>query len=454
MMEWSKLLTRQRLSKKETEDAKSESGRTCFQKDYDRLVFSSPFRRLKDKTQVFSLSNNDYVRTRLIHSLEVSCVGRSLGTIVGSHIIERHKKELEDFQASDFGDIVAAACLAHDIGNPPFGHTGEDAISAAFKSWHNSEKNLGTEDFTDEQKKDLENFEGNAQGFRILTRLERFPTFGGMQLTCPTLAAFTKYPKVQYIPKEHLKGHIGKKSVTKYGFFQSEKDLFAEVAQTVGLLPRHDKFAWWARHPLVFLVEAADDICYRIVDLEDGHRMNYIPYNDTQTLLNNIAQLSNLNTSADTDREKIKRLRGEAINKLAIEMTDLFLEHEQDILAGTFDDDLISLSTNFNNLKAIQEKTREKVYLDARVLEIQVAGYEVIDKLFAHFVNVTLPTNEKNDFIKKKNELLKAMLPSKYSPADNESLYRKILKITDYISGMTDSFATNLFQQLKGISLS
>lgn len=448
-MKWPQLLTRQRLGKNKPEDL-DKGGRTCFQRDYDRLVFSSPFRRLKDKTQVFSLSKHDYVRTRLIHSLEVSCVGRSLGTLVGHEIIQRHI--LKDFSASDFGDIVSAACLAHDIGNPPFGHAGEDAISAAFKSWYSDAESSEEHYLTDAQKEDLKNFEGNAQGFRLLARLEMATNDGGMQLTCPTLATFTKYPRESHIPKESLKNYTGK-SIAKYGFFQSEKELFTEVAKTVGLIRRNEQVAWWARHPLAFLVEAADDICYHIVDLEDGHRMGYIPYAEAQTLLNNIAQRSDIGEGTHSNEEKIKHLRAIAINKLIEEAYKIFLDYESDLLAGTFDCDLVSLSSHLSNLKAIKDKTREKVYLDPEVVGIQIAGYEVIDKLFKNFVKVTLHTSQEDDDFKKKNDLLKEMLPQKYRPVENESWYRKILKITDYISGMTDSYATTLFQQLKGISL-
>jgi len=437
MMEWQKLLTRQRLGKDAPDDP--VIARTSFQRDCDRLVFSFPFRRLKDKTQVFSLSKNDYIRTRLIHSIEVSCVGRSLGTLVGYEIKNRH--ELKEFSASDFGDIVSAACLAHDIGNPPFGHAGEDAIRSGFKSWYDTAK----QHLTNIEKADLDLFEGNAQGFRILTHLEMRARIGGMQLTCPTLAAFTKYPKESLIPADILNGYTGK-SVTKYGFFQSEKDLFAMVADTVGLIRRHPESAWWARHPLTFLVEAADDICYHIVDLEDGYRMGYIPFTTTKDLLNEIAQHSNLEQNAESQEEKIKFLRGIVINNLIEEVAEIFLEHEQDILSGRLDCELVSLSTYANSLKEIQNETQNRVFIDPDIIGMQLAGYEILGTLFSEFANATL-------FSSSKGKLLKAMLPQKYRPAENESCYSKILKVTDYISGMTDSYATSLFQKLKGISL-
>ena len=226
-MEWQQLLTRKRLGKQQLEENQFE--RTSFLKDYDRIVYSTPFRRLKDKTQVFPLSKNADVSTRLIHSLEVSCVGRSLGRMVGDQIIKRHR--LQAIEAADFGDILSAACLAHDIGNPPFGHAGEDAIQTAFQTWY-ARKNRSGALINPLEKADFDHFEGNAQGFRILTRLGLPHRPGGLQLTCATLATFTKYPRESLIPKQTLARQPGK-SLQKYGFFQAEKALFEEVAQTV-----------------------------------------------------------------------------------------------------------------------------------------------------------------------------------------------------------------------------
>ncbi|MEH2445002.1 MAG: deoxyguanosinetriphosphate triphosphohydrolase [Nostoc sp.] len=446
MMDWKKLLTPKRLGKTELEDLQFD--RTPFQRDYDRLVFSSPFRRLKDKTQVFSLSTNDYIRTRLIHSLEVSCVGRSLGRIVGEAIVKKYDFNQDGLRASDFGDIVSAACLAHDIGNPPFGHSGEDAIRTGFESWYNTVNHVGKELLSKSQKADFDLFEGNAQGFRILTKLEMPPKKGGMQLTCPTLAAFTKYPRESLLSESTLNGYSGR-SVKKYGFFQAEKDLFAEVAETVGLIRRHDNAAWWSRHPLAFLVEAADDICYSIVDVEDGHRMKYIPFEKTKELLNVVANIADkdLQEHGENPIETVKRLRALAINKLITEASSIFLKHEEDILSGKLDKDLLSLSTYANHLEEIGKQTSKAVFLHRDVVSIQIAGYEVLGKLFAEFVNAVLHNS-------KKGNLVYHMLPKEYNnPNSDEDTYNKILKVTDYISGMTDSYATSLFQQFSGISL-
>ncbi|MEH2232367.1 MAG: deoxyguanosinetriphosphate triphosphohydrolase [Nostoc sp.] len=443
MMDWKKLLTPKRLGKTEAENLQFD--RTPFQRDYDRLVFSSAFRRLKDKTQVFSLSTNDYIRTRLIHSLEVSCVGRSLGRIVGEAIVKKYDFNQDGLRASDFGDIVSAACLAHDIGNPPFGHSGEDAIRTGFESWYNTVNHVGEELLSKSQKADFDSFEGNAQGFRILTKLEMHPQKGGMQLTCPTLAAFTKYPRESLLSESTLNDGCSDKSIKKHGFFQAEKYLFAEVAETVGLIRRHDNAAWWSRHPLAFLVEAADDICYSIVDVEDAHRMKYICFEKTEYLLNKIANID-INKHDESKEEKVKRLRAKAIHNLIEQATEIFFEHEQEILSGKFDKDLLSLIRYANHLDVIKKATESDVFQHRDVVSIQIAGYEVLGKLFSEFVNAILHDS-------KKAKLICNMLPQEYRPNPDEDTYNKILKITDYISGMTDSYATSLFQQVSGISL-
>ncbi|MDJ0772295.1 MAG: dNTP triphosphohydrolase [Mastigocoleus sp. MO_167.B18] len=439
-MDWKKLLTPQRLGKSEPEDIRWD--RTCFQKDYDRLVFSSPFRRLKDKTQVFSLSTNDYVRTRLIHSLEVSCVGRSLGRMVGCEIVNRHQLDQEGFSAADFGDIISAACLAHDIGNPPFGHAGEDAIRIGFESWFGGYENPVDGLLNNSQKADFELFEGNAQGFRAIAKLEMLPRPGGMQLTCPTLATFTKYPRESFIPEHILNGYSGS-SIKKYSFFQAEKDLFAQVAETVGLIRRNDSVAWWSRHPLAFLVEAADDICYSIVDVEDAFRMGYFSFDEARSLLEDIA---GLNLTNKEEAEIIKHLRAGAINQLVSEAAEVFLDYEPKILSGEFDQDLLSLGSYAQNLAEIRKAIADKVFQHRDVLRIRIAGYEILGKLFAKFVNAVLTNSEKG-------KLVSYLLPEEYQPNSDEDTYGKILKITDYISGMTDSYATSLFQELSGISL-
>ncbi|MEB3228435.1 MAG: deoxyguanosinetriphosphate triphosphohydrolase [Synechocystis sp.] len=440
-MEWQALLSRKRLGKQQLEENLFE--RTSFLKDYDRIVYSTPFRRLKDKTQVFPLSKNADVRTRLIHSLEVSCVGRSLGRMVGDQIIKRHR--LTAIEAADFGDILSAACLAHDIGNPPFGHAGEDAIQTAFQKWY-ARKNRAGALVSPLEKADFDRFEGNAQGFRILTRLGLPHRPGGLQLTCATLATFTKYPRESLIAKQTLARHPGK-SLQKYGFFQAEKALFEEVADTVGLIKRSQQFAWWCRHPLTFLMEAADDICYSIVDLEDGFHMGYLPFEIVKDHLQSIANID-LDQYEGSDAETIKRLRAKAINRLVTEVAQLFLDCEPDILAGKFDQSLVGFSQFSQQLKTIEAITTDSVFHHPNVVRIKIGGFEVLGDLLTEFLTAVLEKNPRP-----KSKLLKFMLPTEFQVSEADSHYEKILKVTDYIAGMTDLQATLLYQQLRGITI-
>lgn len=440
-MQWHKLLSSSRLV--EAVPNIPDAGRTVFEKDFDKIIFSSSFRRLKDKTQVFSLVENDYIRSRLSHSLEASCVGRTLGTLVGSEIIKRHYAELKDFQARDFGDIVAAACLAHDIGNPPFGHAGEDAIQEWFKGTK-AKKVLSL--LSTNQTEDFKKFEGNAQGFRTLAKLENRPSLKGVQFTCAMLATFTKYPREAGINNSLFKKYNAidnNKSTKKHGFFQSEKALFAQVAEEVGLIPRNQKIAWWCRHPLAFLVEAADDICYHIVDLEDGFQMGYITHQDATTLLHDIVMDEKLDIVND-EKENIKYLRAKAIHKLITEVKQVFLDCEDKFLAGTFDSPLTTEISSGKKLKEIIDITRKNVYESCEVVEVKVAGYEVIGGLLEEFITAISDENLSKSY------LIKKLIPNF---KEQEDIYTRILQVTDYIAGMTDSFAVSLFKKIKGISL-
>lgn len=442
-MKWSKLLSPSRFLGEKANI--SDVGRTAFEKDFDKIIFSSSFRRLKDKTQVFSLVENDYIRSRLIHSLEASCVGRTIGTLVGKEIIKRHLEELRDFEAADFGDIVAAACLSHDIGNPPFGHTGEDAM----REWFKSPKAATVLSLLlPGQQEDFKSFEGNAQGFRILTKLER-PNFCGLQFSCATLATFTKYPREAGINSNFFNQYNtveNNKSTKKHGFFQDEKDLFGQIANEVGLIRREENLAWWCRHPLVFLVEAADDICYHIVDLEDGFWMGYISYEDARMLLSDILAGENIDGMGCDRKENIKYLRAKAIHKLIIEVKQVFLDYEKKLLDGNFDRPLTSEIKSGNKLKDIIDITRKHVYEASEVIEVKVAGYEVIGGLLEEFITATTNKNLSKSY------LIQKLIPFKEED-DQEDIYRRILRVTDYISGMSDSYAVSLFKKIKGISL-
>ncbi len=443
-MQWSKLLSRSRLM---GAGPISDAGRTAFEKDFDKIVFSSYFRRLKDKTQVFSLVENDYIRSRLSHSLEASCVGRTLGTLVGKEIVKRHAKELAEYEARDFGDIVAAACLAHDIGNPPFGHAGEDAIQEWFRSPQAASVLFG---LSPGQQADFKKFEGNAQGFRILTKLDKRPNLQGLQFTCAMLATFTKYPREAGINSELFKRYnaiADFKSTKKHGFFQEEKEVFTLIADEVGLVRREEQSTWWCRHPLAFLVEAADDICYHIVDLEDGFRMGCITYEEANALLNDVLMGENLDNLETDKKENIKYLRAKAIHKLITEVKQVFLDCENEILTGNFDIPLASKLESNNKLKEIIEFTRQNVYESFNVVGVKVAGYEVLGGLLEEFISAINNNNLSKSY------LVKKLLPNFKDSDENETLYRKLLKVTDYISGMTDSYAVSVFKKIKGISL-
>ena len=332
---------------------KLTDGRSQFQRDFDRIVFSPAFRRLQDKTQVFPLPESDFVHTRLTHSLEVSCVGRSLGSLVGEKILTKDKKLAKKYTSVHFGEIVAAACLAHDIGNPPFGHSGEDAIAEYFRN--NNGKQF--KDIIADEKKwtDFTMFEGNAQGFRIITKLQNPNSGGGLKLTCAALAAFTKYPKESLITQKGKSGKNKSKPYKKFGFFQSEKKLFTEVAEETGLIKNGLKNDyWWSRHPLAFLVEAADDICYMIMDLEDGFRLGLLTFQATESLLKPLIKSKMTSYEGRSRNDKIGYLRAKAINDIVTELADAFVDNEDKILAGKFEPDLVSVISSGQQLEEIK----------------------------------------------------------------------------------------------------
>ena len=442
-MQWPSLLSSQRIGSK-----KSTSGvfRSAFEQDYDRIIFSHPFRRLQDKTQVHPLPEHDFVHTRLTHSLEVSSVGRSLGKKAGETILQRHK-ELTEYSPFDFGAIVAAASLAHDLGNPPFGHSGEDGISDFFIH-HPIGQNF--KPFVSENEwADLIQFEGNAQGFRILNKNQ----YQGLQLTYATLGAFTKYP----CPARFEGRDKKKKSQKKFGFFQTERSLFEEVANqleltSVGLYA-------WCRHPLAFLVEAADDICYSIIDLEDGCRLGLVSFEDTVELLAGILKErydpKKLN-QIPTQDEKIGVLRALAIGRLIDECTTVFLDNESKILENTFDQALADHCLSSDALNEITKLSIEKIYQAKHVVEIESAGYEVLPGLMEEFSKAGKYYIEGS--IPKKYENLIRLLPVGIKSeidrqADPNSHYFMLRNIVDFISGMTDRHALSLFRKIKGISL-
>jgi len=452
-MNWEQLLSRKLLCDEKPVKHNLNDGRSPFQRDFDRIVFSSAFRRLQDKTQVFPLPESDFVHTRLTHSFEVSCVGRSLGTLIGSTIIKRHKELKEQYSHFHLGEIVAAACLAHDIGNPPFGHSGEDAISEYFKNGVGKQFN---EKLTELQWNDLTKFEGNAQGFRLLTKLQNPKIKGGLRLTCASLAAFTKYPKESFTIDNTIPD--GKsKLYKKFGFFQPEKELFSEVAEEVGLDKKlnKQKYLWWKRHPLTFLVEAADDICYRIMDLEDGYHLGLLSFKETENLLMPFTKGQKLNAYNDRDEnDKIGYLRAKSISSIVNKLAEGFLDEEKIILDGKLENDLISFLPFGDILEKIQQISIEKIYSFTSVVEREAAGYEVIGGLLDAFIKAANEAAESK--ISPKSKTLLKLLPQQFLGSGGKAekdLYSRLLNITDFISGMTDSFAVSLYRKIKGISI-
>jgi dGTPase len=451
-LDWKLLLSDERLGVEKSHASKKD-GRSQFQKDFDRIVFSPAFRRLQDKTQVFPLPESDFVHTRLTHSLEVSVVGRSLGNLVGERIITRHPKLKKDFTQFHFGEIVAAACLAHDIGNPPFGHSGEDAIAEYFK---NGNGKKFKEEINDEKKwNDLIRFEGNAQGFRIITKLLNRDVKGGLQLTYATLSALNKYPKESLTDLEikHANGH--QNIYKKFGFFQSEKDIFKHVAEKtkLGKLDKSEQFLWY-RHPLSFLVEAADDICYSIMDLEDGFRLGLLSFVETENLLLPLIHKKDLIGYKNRDEnEKVGYLRAKAISDLVNDIAEAFMENEKEILDGKFSKELVTVTKKSKSLKKIEKASIEKIYRHRSVVERESAGYEVLGGLLDTFIAAY---NEYSDNqLSPKNRSIINLLPKRifYGEKENPELYHRLLRIIDFVSGMTDSYAVSIYRKIKGISL-
>ena len=373
-MNWLQLLSSHRTGQKPT--VNTEPSRSAFEQDYDRIIFSHPFRRLQDKTQVHPLPEHDFVHTRLTHSLEVSSVGRSLGKRVGEIVLQRHPELNTTSTLFDFGAIVAAASLAHDLGNPPFGHAGEAAIGDFFI--HHPQGQTFKAKVTPAEWSDLTKFEGNAQGFRILTKNQY-----GLKLTYATLGAFTKYPCPALFPTRDTT----KRSQKKFGFFQTEKEIFQEVMTQLELTPVSDFVS--GRHPLAFLVEAADDICYSIIDLEDGCNLGLVSYAEAKQLFEGVltknkSKLGKLE-HLSSKQEKIGYLRALAIGDLMDECSTLFLDEEAAILSGNFDQALADHCPSKSGLKEIIKVSIERIYQARQVVEIEAAGHEVLPGLLEEF---------------------------------------------------------------------
>ena len=444
-MNWEQLLSlkRQGDTGKRLRIEQDET-RLGFEVDYDRIIFSSAFRSLQDKTQVIPLSKTDFVHTRLTHSLEVSVVGRSLGRLVGKKIIEKYPylQDIHGYQMNDFGAIVAAASLAHDIGNPPFGHSGEKAIGEYFSIGKGQQyKNQ----LSPKQWQDLVDFEGNANGFSVLNS-SRPGVEGGIRLSFATLGAFMKYPK-ESLPKKPTKNIADK----KYGFFQTDKDFFQEVAQEMGMIPnKNNQDIGFERHPLAYLVEAADDICYTIIDFEDGINLGLISEDFALEYLIKLVKDSidsSKYKTLETKEDRISYLRALAIGSLINDAVKVFIENENNILAGNFPFALMDKSKYKAQMDDIIKISIKNIYQSREVIEKELVGYQIIQTLLDKFIVAF--NNKFEGKASNYDQLILKMLPEKHH-LEKENLYERLLHICHYISMLTDGNALRLYETLQG----
>lgn len=455
-MNWETIFTTQR-SGQQKESAGPRSG---FQKDFDRIIFSSAFRRLQNKTQVFPLPGSTFVHNRLTHSLEVASVGRSLGSIVGAQLsleITNKSGDSYEFYKYELANVIAAGCLAHDIGNPAFGHSGEKAISAYFIN-NALSKIDGSElrsFFNDREWADISNFEGNANAIRILTHVFKGRLAAGLGLTYTTIASILKYPCDSMAIDKKFKHR------KKYGFFLSEEEAIHSIAERFGMYPEEGGAVIYKRHPFVYLVEAADDICYSIIDMEDAHRLGILSHslvkdsffhviNCLQTTKNQQDRISEIYNKIDDFNEKISFLRATAINHLTTKAAEIFFDNRQQILAGTFNDTLLdNLENNYGALTEVIKISSEKIYNHDTVLQIEIAGYNVMSEL----LNLFVPALLKHQPDHKDQKVLK-LFPQQFTEfKETGSAYKKVLNAFDFISGMTDLYATEMYRKLKGVDI-
>lgn len=440
-MDWYTLLNRERLGK--TSHSAEELGRSPFHKDHDRIIFSGAFRRLGRKTQVHPVSSNDHIHTRLTHSLEVSCVGRSLAMRVAQMI----RPDLPQWcEPSDLGMIVQSACLAHDIGNPPFGHSGEDAIRHWFQ---HAARNGWLDSMSEAQRADFLNFEGNAQGFRVLTQLEYHQFDGGMRLTYATLGAFSKYPwSSKHASAQGYKKH-------KFGSYQSELPLLEQIAQKLGIPKLNDEH--WARHPLVYLVEAADDICYGLIDLEDGIEMDLLDYAEVEALLldlvgDDLPETYRLLGPNDSRRRKLAILRGKAIEHLTNAAAQAFVDQLPALMVGTLQGDLVEHMNGPAKTCVISAKAlaREKIFQDKRKTLHEIGAYTTLEILLNAFCGAALELHTQGTLSFKNKRIFDLL--GQAAPQPHWSLYTSFMRIIDFIGGMTDSYATEMAREMTGRS--
>lgn len=442
-MEWKQLISNKRFGQ-EHKHAERHDDRSEFKRDYDRLIFSSAFRRLQNKTQVFPLPGSIFVHNRLTHSLEVASVGMSIGNDISRHVIQK-RPDLKDTLVEEIGTIVSAACLAHDLGNPPFGHSGEKAIQTFFSEGPGLKiKPMVSSEFWD----DITHFEGNANAFRILTHRFKGRRQGGFVMTYSMLASIVKYPFASSLAGNH----------GKFGFFASEAESYRKIADELGISCKSapGEPLKYARHPLVYMVEAADDICYEIMDIEDSHKLKILSYAETEHLLlsffdEDIQQKIRqriIDEELTDENEKVVYMRASVIGKLENECVAAFLAHEEEILAGTFEGSLIDHISERQKkaYKECEKTSYSKIYQSKPVLDIELSGYQIMATLMKVFVEAAVNPSR---FYSK--QLLRRV-SSQYD-IENENLEERIMAVLDYISGMTDIYALDIYQKINGISL-
>ena len=442
-MEWKQLISNKRFGQ-EHKHAERHDDRSEFKRDYDRLIFSSAFRRLQNKTQVFPLPGSIFVHNRLTHSLEVASVGMSIGNDISRRVI-RKRPELKDTLVEEIGTIVSAACLAHDLGNPPFGHSGEKAIQTFFSEGPGQKiKSMVSSEFWD----DITHFEGNANAFRILTHRFKGRRQGGFVMTYSMLASIVTYPIASSLAGNH----------GKFGFFASEADSYRKIADELGIFCKSapGEPLKYARHPLVYMVEAADDICYEIMDIEDSHKLKILSFAETEHLLlsffdEDIQQKIRqriIDEELTDENEKVVYMRASVIGKLENECVAAFLAHEEEILAGTFEGSLIDHISERQKkaYKECEKISYSKIYQSKPVLDIELSGYQIMATLMEVFIEAAVNPSR---FYSK--QLLRRV-SSQYD-IENENLEERIMAVIDYISGMTDIYALDIYQKINGISL-
>ncbi len=458
-MNWQSLYSAQRTGDPNKKNANPDSVRTSFLRDYDRIIFSSAFRRLQNKTQVFPLPGAVFVHNRLTHSLEVASVGRSLGKAVGDEIAKRNSSGddyFNEFYRYELPSVIAAACLSHDIGNPPFGHSGEYAIRTYFRELTGETRNIIHSNLSKNQLMDFELFEGNSNALRTLTNSFNENEGGGYRLTYTTLASIVKYPC--YSSEGFQK--TGLISTKKSGFFESEIGVYEDIAASLGIPKKEGYQHVYARHPFVYLTEAADDICYRIIDMEDAHRLGIASINKIKELFypffsdpegyNSLAYVERKVNALVDDNQKVQFIRAKWIGLMVERLSNLFIENEPLLLAGNLEKDLLSClpANDLQAVKAINEYSVTNIYNYKSVVEIEIAGYNVIGGLLKEFVNAVIyPKQTKSE------KLIK--LVSKQFPitGKEENRYSDIQSVVDFIAGMTDLYAIDLYRKITGITV-